>query len=136
MNVALRLFQMKKLHWTDCKFDRTYFLYFFKNAAWALTSGGFRIVSDTFVNFVLLFAYFVSILAVLFFFLGYHVIMNEVVVLSLYNNPKSLIRFSGNLEFRTIPQRLPRMQNLISVRQRGWCGQIPSLPQKGSFFQF
>ena len=46
------------------------FLVFFKNAAWALTSGGFRIVSDTFVNFVLLFAYFVSILAVLFFFLA------------------------------------------------------------------
>ena len=27
MNVTLRLFQMKKLHWTDFEFDRTYFLY-------------------------------------------------------------------------------------------------------------
>jgi len=26
MNVTLRLFQMKKLHWTDSEFDRTYFL--------------------------------------------------------------------------------------------------------------
>jgi len=31
-----------------------YFIYFwlFKNAVWALTSGGFRIVSDTLVNFI------------------------------------------------------------------------------------
>ena len=27
MNVTLRLFQMKKLHWTDSEFDRTYFLF-------------------------------------------------------------------------------------------------------------
>ena len=27
MNVMLRLFQMKKLHWTDSEFDRTYFLF-------------------------------------------------------------------------------------------------------------
>jgi len=27
MNVTLHLFQMKKLHWTDSEFDRTYFLF-------------------------------------------------------------------------------------------------------------
>jgi len=27
MNVTLRLFQMKKLHWTDYEFDRTYFFF-------------------------------------------------------------------------------------------------------------
>jgi len=44
-----------------------------------LTNGGFRIVSDTLVKFVLFFVYFVFILAILFSFLGYHVLVNKAV---------------------------------------------------------